>query len=72
MGRKPYTQEQILQAYHIRLEKARQYAAKVRQEQPELCRQRVRASYEKHPDHYKTIVRESAKSYYQRKKLLTI
>lgn len=72
MGRKPMTNEERLIAYEIRLQKAREYARKMRLEFPDLCRQRVRASYSKHPDNYKSIIRESAKSYYLRKKQVQI
>jgi hypothetical protein len=68
MGRRPYTEEERLAAYQLRLDRARKHSAMMREKDPELCKQRVRASYEKHPDHYKTLIAESARKYYRRKK----
>jgi len=68
MGRRPHTEEERLAAYNLRLERARKHSAMMREKDPELCRQRVKASYEKHPDHYKSLIAESARKYYRKKK----
>jgi len=47
MGRKPLTPEEREAVYQQRLIKNREYNAKYRKDNPELCKERVKRSYMK-------------------------